>query len=115
MATVEKDLVLKNKYGLHARPATLLAEVANGFKSKIAVVKDGQEVNAKSIFGLMMLAAEKGSTFHVKASGEDAAAAVAAMEKLIDQKFTEECLHPGCEEKSEGQTLRCAQHAPKGP
>ena len=90
MATVEKDLILKNKYGLHARPATLLAEVANGFKSEIAFVKDGQEVNGKSIFGLMMLAAECGSTLRIRAEGEDSAAAVAALEKVIEGKFNEE-------------------------
>jgi phosphocarrier protein len=90
MPTIEKDVVLKNKYGLHARPATLLAEVANGFKAEIAVVKDGQEVNGKSIFGLMMLAAECGSTLHLKADGEDSAAAVAALEKVIESKFNEE-------------------------
>jgi phosphocarrier protein len=87
---VEKDLVLKNKYGLHARPATLFAETANGFKSEITVVKDGQDVNGKSIFGLMMLAAESGSTLHVKADGEDSADAVAALERLIEGKFNEE-------------------------
>jgi len=90
MGLIEKDVVLKNKYGLHARPATLLAEVANGFKSEIAVVKDGQEANGKSIFGLMMLAAECGSTLHLKAEGDHADAAVAALEKVIDSKFNEE-------------------------
>ena len=90
MALTEKDIVLKNKYGLHARPATLLAEVANGFKAEISVTKDGQEVNGKSIFGLMMLAAECGSTLHIKADGEDSAAAVAALEKVVDGKFNEE-------------------------
>lgn len=88
--TTEKDLVLKNKYGLHARPAMLFAETANGFKSEITVVKDGQDVNGKSIFGLMMLAAESGSVLRVKAVGEDADAAVAALEKLVDAKFNEE-------------------------
>ena len=87
---VVKELVLKNKYGLHARPATLLAEVANGFKAEIAVVKEGQEVNGKSIFGLMMLAAECGSTLTIKAVGDDAADAVAAIEKVIEAKFNEE-------------------------
>lgn len=90
MALTEKDVVLKNKYGLHARPATLLAEAANGFKSEIAVVKDGQEVDGKSIFGLMMLAAECGSTLRIRAKGEDSAAAVAALEKVIEGKFSEE-------------------------
>ena len=90
MKVTERDLVLKNKYGLHARPATLLAEVANGFKSEVTVVKEGQEVNGKSIFGLMMLAAECGSTLRVKAVGDDSDAAVAAIEKVIEAKFNEE-------------------------
>lgn len=94
MRIVEKDIVLKNKYGLHARPATLLAEAANGFGGvEISVVKDGQVVDGKSIFGLMMLAAECGSTLHIKAEavdGAEATAAVAAIEKVIDGKFNEE-------------------------
>lgn len=88
--TVEKDLVLKNKYGLHARPATLFAETASGFKCEITVFKDEQDVNGKSIFGLMMLAAESGSTLRVKAVGEDAEDAVAALERLVEAKFNEE-------------------------
>jgi phosphocarrier protein HPr len=90
MGVTEKDVVLKNKYGLHARPATLLAEVANSFRSEILVTKEGQEVNGKSIFGLMMLAAECGSTLRIKATGDDSEAAVAALEKVIDDKFNEE-------------------------
>ncbi len=87
---VEKDLVLKNKYGLHARPATLFAETASGFRSEITVTKDGQDVNGKSIFGLMMLAAEAGSTLRVRAVGEDSEEAVAALEKLVESRFNEE-------------------------
>jgi len=94
VATFEKDVVLKNKYGLHARPATLLAETANKFAGvEILFVKDGQEVNGKSIFGLMMLAAECGSVLHLKAEGEDpteAEAAVLALEQVVDGKFNEE-------------------------
>ena len=87
---LEKELVLKNKYGLHARPATLFAETANGYRCEITVVKDGQDVNGKSIFGLMMLAAESGSRLIVRASGDDAEAAIAAIEALIEKKFNEE-------------------------
>jgi len=87
---VEKEVTLKNKYGLHARPATLFAETASAFTCDITIVKDGQDVNGKSIFGLMMLAAESGSTLLVRASGDDAEAAVAAIEKLVDSKFNEE-------------------------
>ena len=82
--------MLQNKYGLHARPATLFAEAANGFKSEITVAKEGEDVNGKSIFGLMMLAAEQGTKLRIKAVGEDAEEAVKALEALIAQKFNEE-------------------------
>ncbi|RME72485.1 MAG: HPr family phosphocarrier protein [Planctomycetota bacterium] len=87
---IERELVLQNKYGLHARPATLLAELANRFASEIQVEKDGQVVNGKSIFELIMLAAEKGSRLRVRAEGEDAEAALAAIAELIDARFHEE-------------------------
>ena len=87
---VERELTLANKYGLHARPATLLAETANQFESEVSIEKDGQLSNGKSIFELMMLAAERGSVLTVRASGPDAEAAVTAIEGLIDSKFNEE-------------------------
>ena len=87
---VEREVVLKNKYGLHARPATLFAETSNGFRCDVSIVKDGQDVNGKSIFSLMMLAAECGSRLLVRATGDDAEAAVAAIEKLVESKFNEE-------------------------
>jgi phosphocarrier protein len=86
----EKAIQLKNKYGLHARPATEFVKVASEFKAEILVEKDGQEVNGKSIFGLMMLAAEMGSTLRIRAVGDDADRAVTALETLIDGKFNEE-------------------------
>ncbi len=87
---VERHVKLINKYGLHARPATLLAETANGFGAQITIRKDDQEVNAKSIFGIMMLAAESGSTLVIRAVGDDAGEAVASLEALINKKFNEE-------------------------
>jgi phosphocarrier protein len=87
---VERGVTLINKYGLHARPATLLAETANRFKSEITILKDDQEVNGKSIFGIMMLAAEKGSLLQIRAVGADAAEAVDSLEALINKKFNEE-------------------------
>ena len=86
---VEKDVVLKNKYGLHARPATLFAETANRFESEIAIVKDGQDVNGKSIMGVLMLAAAQGTSVHVRAEGENAELAVAAIAALFDKGFDE--------------------------
>ena len=90
MKVVEKELVLTNKYGLHARPATLLAETANNFESEVTIVKGDQVSNGKSIFELMMLAAESGSQLVIRASGPDAEEAVSALEALVAQKFHEE-------------------------
>ena len=90
MKVVEAELVLKNKYGLHARPATLLAETANNFESEVVIEKGDQVSNGKSIFELMMLAAEMGSQLRVRATGPDAAEAVAALAALVDGKFNEE-------------------------
>lgn len=90
MDVVEREVTLKNKYGLHARPATLMAETANGFESEVTIEKGEQVSNGKSIFELMMLAAEAGSRLVVRASGPDAEEAVAALEALVDGKFNEE-------------------------
>ena len=90
MNVVERELTLRNKYGLHARPATLLAEVANRFESELLIEKEGQVSNGKSIFELMMLAAEQGSCLKVRATGPDAEAALDALEALINDKFNEE-------------------------
>jgi phosphotransferase system HPr (HPr) family protein len=80
---VEKKLTIKNKQGLHARPAALFVQIANKFESAISVRKNDQEVNGKSIMGILMLAAEKGCQIHIKADGKDAQRAVAELEKLI--------------------------------
>ena len=88
--TLKKTFVIKNKLGLHARPAALFVQTSNKFKSKITVTKDGEEVNGKSIMGLMMLAAEAGSKIIVKVAGEDAKELLAKLEELIIKKFDEE-------------------------
>ncbi|MFH1848226.1 MAG: HPr family phosphocarrier protein [Candidatus Omnitrophota bacterium] len=80
---VEKRMVITNKQGLHARPAALFVQIANKFTCSITVRKDDQEVNGKSIMGILMLAAEKGSHIHIKAEGSDAREAVLELEKLI--------------------------------
>lgn len=77
------DVVLKNKYGLHARPATLIAQTAKPFASTIRLAKDGTTVDAKSIFGMLTLAAECGSSLTIRAEGADAEAAVAALAAVI--------------------------------
>ena len=80
---VEKHLVIKNKMGLHARPAALFVQIANKFDSDIAVIKGKQRVNGKSIMGIMMLAAGKGARISIQAQGPDAEAAVNELERLL--------------------------------
>lgn len=80
---VEKKIIIKHKQGLHARPAALFVQIANKFESVISVKKGLQEVNGKSIMGILMLAAEKGSEIYLKADGEDARKAVEELGKLL--------------------------------
>jgi phosphocarrier protein len=87
---VSKTVTVVNKLGIHARPAAVFAKTANKFKADVFVEKDGETINAKSIMGLMMLAAGPGSKLLVIASGPDAADAVQAIEDLIASKFGEE-------------------------
>ena len=78
-----------NKLGLHARAAAKLTHIASGFQSDIWLSRAGRRVNAKSIMGVMMLAAGKGSTVTIEAQGADAPAALAALTKLIADRFGE--------------------------
>jgi phosphocarrier protein len=78
-----------NKLGLHARAAAKLTHVASGFHSEIWLSRSGRRVNAKSIMGVMMLAAGKGTTVLIEAKGDDAEQAIAALSKLIAEKFGE--------------------------
>ncbi len=88
--TLSKRLEIKNRLGLHARAAAQLVQVASQFDADITVTKEGQAVDGKSILALMMLAAAQGSCIEVSASGAQAADALAAIERLVDQKFNEE-------------------------
>ena len=81
---------ITNKRGLHARASAKVVEAAARFESEITIVKDGQRVNARSIMGLMMLAASLGSEIGLEAEGPDAPAAMTAMLALIEAKFGEE-------------------------
>ena len=81
---------ITNKRGLHARASAKVVEAAARFKSEITILKDGQRVNARSIMGLMMLAASLGSEIGLEAEGPDAEAAMTAMLALIEAKFGEE-------------------------
>ena len=87
---VKKELVIINELGLHARPAAMFVKLANEFISDITVEKGSEIVNGKSIMGIMMLAAGKGSRIKVTAEGPDAQEAVDAIDKLIQSKFGEE-------------------------
>lgn len=83
MPLIKKKLTVKNAQGLHARPAALFVQIANKFDSRITVRRDDEEVNGKSIMGILMLGAEKGSIVIIEAEGEDAASAVTELEKII--------------------------------
>lgn len=88
--SVEREFDILNRLGLHARAAARLVRLANGFASEIRLVKDGMEVNGKSIMGVLMLAAPKDTKILVRAIGLDAEEALAAIGDLIARKFEEE-------------------------
>lgn len=85
----EKKILIQNELGLHARAATKLVQLATKFPCEVTVTKDGHEVNGKSIMGVLMLVASKGTTVTIKATGDRAAEAVTAIVALIDDKFGE--------------------------
>ena len=87
---IEKELTILNRLGLNARPAAQIAQTAAGFECDIELTKDDITINAKSIMGVMMLAAEFGSKVRVSAKGKDETQALAALEKLFNDKFNEE-------------------------
>jgi phosphocarrier protein HPr len=86
---LERTVRIRNKNGLHARPAAEIVKLATRFSSEITVRRDDLEVNGKSIMGVMMLAAEFGSTLTLRASGSDAAQALEALATLIESRFGE--------------------------
>lgn len=87
---IMKDFVVTNRLGIHARPAALFAKAASSFVSDIRVVKDGLEVNGKSIMGIMMLAAAQGNTITIRAQGPDEGEAVRVLGELLESRFGEE-------------------------
>lgn len=87
--THTKELLVQNKMGIHARPAAMIVRVTNKFKSDVFVEKDEEQVNGKSIMGLMMLAAAKGTKVKFLATGEDAPQMLAELEALFAKKFDE--------------------------
>ena len=86
MSLIKKELIVKNKQGLHARPAAVFVQIANKFDARITVRHDDEEVNGKSIMGILMLGAEKDSLIVVEADGIDAEAALVELEKLISKE-----------------------------
>jgi phosphocarrier protein HPr len=86
----EERVRIRNRMGMHARPAAEFVKLAGRYRSEISVSRDGVEVNGKSIMGVLMLAAEQGAELRVRGVGEDAEAAVEALTALIDSGFGEE-------------------------
>ena len=86
----ERTVTIANRHGLHARPAAEFVKLAGTFRSDVMVRKDELEVNGKSIMGMMMLAAEFGTAITIRATGEDAAAAVEELSSLVSGRFGED-------------------------
>ena len=87
---VEKEITIVNRLGLHARPAAMFVRIASRHRSKIWVSKEGEEVDGKSIMGLMMLAAGQGSKLRIRCEGPDAEKAMEELEELINARFNED-------------------------
>src|ERR671936_355245 len=87
---IEKDVPVINRLGLHARPAAMFVRIASRYRAEIWVSKEGEEVNGKSIMGLMMLAAGQGSKLRIRCEGPDADKAMEELEELIKAGFNED-------------------------
>ncbi|HNQ50784.1 MAG: HPr family phosphocarrier protein [Candidatus Omnitrophica bacterium] len=83
---VKKTVIVRNKQGLHARPAALFVQIANKFDSRVTVTYNDEKVNGKSIMGILMLGAEQGTEINIEADGKDAEAALAELEKIISRE-----------------------------
>jgi phosphocarrier protein len=86
---LEKKITIKNKLGLHARAAVKFVNLANRFSSGVKIIKDGNEIDGKSILGILTLAATQGSQIALTVSGKDEAAALEALTELINNRFDE--------------------------
>ena len=86
---VEKNCTVRNKMGLHARPAALIVQTANKFPCEVTLLKDGQNINGKSIMGVLMLAAAQGTVITVRAEGDDAQKCLDAISALFEKGFNE--------------------------
>ncbi|MDX8410342.1 MAG: HPr family phosphocarrier protein [Mariprofundaceae bacterium] len=86
----ERRMMIRNKLGLHARASARFVTTANGFSSHVYLIKDGVEVNGKSIMGIMMLAAGRDTEIYVRAEGGDAEELLDALEELVNDRFGED-------------------------
>jgi phosphocarrier protein HPr len=87
---IKRSLVIRNKYGLHTRPAAKFVEIASKYQAQVMINKDGFEVNGKSIMGVLVLAAEKGDKIEISANGKDERHAIEALVELLEGKLDEE-------------------------
>jgi phosphocarrier protein len=87
---IEKEVTIVNRLGLHARPAAMFVRIATRHRAEIWVAKEGEEINGKSIMGLMMLAAGQGSRLRIRCDGPDADKAIEELEELIKAGFNED-------------------------
>jgi phosphocarrier protein len=86
----EKEVTVRNRAGIHARPAALIVQTAGNYASEITFKKDSEEINAKSIMGIITLGAGYNSTIKIAADGEDESEAVEALARLFENRFEEE-------------------------
>ena len=87
---IEKEITIINRLGLHARPAAMFVRISSRYRSEVWVEKEGEQINGKSIMGLMMLAAGQGSKLLIRCEGPDADKAMEELEELIQKKFNED-------------------------
>jgi len=87
---IEREIMIINRLGLHARPAAMFVRIASRYRSEVWVEKEGEQINGKSIMGLMMLAAGQGSKLTIRCEGPDADKVMEELEELIQQKFNED-------------------------
>jgi phosphocarrier protein len=87
---IERQVEIVNRLGLHARAAAKLVHLTSGYKSRVWLAKDGEEVDAKSILGILLLAAAQGSSVNIKCEGEDEQQAIEAIEQLFADRFDED-------------------------
>ena len=87
---IKKTIIISNAHGLHARPASIFVRTTTQYKSEIKLSKDGMVVNGKSIMGVMMLAAERGSKIEIEINGEDEKKMIIAIEEMMNKNFYED-------------------------